>query len=159
MSNLLFTGFKFKPATVKKPRTERKHNVISKKLHCICMKNEEGEFRAYVNMPSDLEFPDILEVPFTKESYDLRGKTDIFTKEPIDNGKYIRLCRNKVHANIFPNLEEIYTPFRERYVYSGYLVKIDDHFEFNMTDFVDHYSNAINLVPNIRLNADNYEDV
>ena len=158
MINLLSTGFKFKPAAVKKHHTENRHNVISRKVYCVCMKNDNNEFVSLVNIPSDLEFPDTLEVPFTKESYNLKGKTDIFSKEPIDNGKYIRLSRNKIHANMFPNLEEIYTPFKEKYVYGGYLVKIDGHYEFNMIDFEDHYINANHLVPNIRLNADNYEE-
>lgn len=159
MTNLISTGFKFKPATVRKQRVEHNHSVISRKLYCVCMNNENDEYIAYISIPSDLEFPDTLSVPFTKESYNLKGKTDIFSKEPIDNGKYIRLSRTKVHAEIFPNLDEIYTPFRGMYVYGGYLVKTDGHFEFNMTEFVDHYINASHLVPNVRININNYEEI
>ena len=157
MTNFISTGFKFKPAVVKKQHTTNKRNVISKKLYCVCMKNDEGEYVAHINIPSDLEFPDVLVTPFTKQSYELKGKTDIFTKEPIDNGKHIRISRTKVHSIVFPNIDEVFTPLRERYVYSGYLVKIDGHLEFNMTDFEDYY-NVEYLVPNIMLNANNYEE-
>lgn len=151
MTKIVLTGFKFKPVHIKKNVVKHRSNRVSNQLYCVCVK-EDDEFKAHVNITSELEFPDTLVIPFTEDSYNLKGKTDIFTKVPDKNGKYTRICRTSVHAEQFPNLDELYTPFREMYVYSGYIVIVDGHHEFEVSNFVDHYVNANYLVPNIKLN-------
>ena len=159
MTKVILTGFKFKPIHIKKQRNKSSSTHVSKRLYCVCIEESPENFKAYINIPSDLEFPDVYVIPFTKTSYNLTGKTDIFSRYPDKNGKYTRLCRTKVHANSFPNLEELYTPFRDRYVYSGYIVNIDGQHEFEATEFIDHYINANHLVPNIKLNIKQNEDI
>lgn len=148
----LSIGFKFKPAKVEKTN-KHKSNKISKKTYCVCVEEEVGIFKAYINIPSSLEFPDTLSIPFTKNSYSLKNKTVVFSKNPDKNGRHCVYIRSKTQAYSFPGLEELYTPFRDRYVYSGYIVKNENkQHEFEIIDIIDTYANASNLVPNIRLN-------
>ena len=148
--SILANNFKFKPVVVKKQNNKPKTNKISKLVYCVCLEETPNNFIACVNIPSELEFPDTLNMPFTEDSYTLKGKTNVFMKKLVKN-KHIRICRDKISATHAPGLEEIYTPFRDKYVYSGYIVNFGTHLEFMVNEFVDHYINAAHLVPNINL--------
>ena len=61
-------------------------------------------------------------IPFTKDSFDTKGKEKIFTKTADKHGRIICIIRSKDHAIQFPESNEFYTPVRERYKYSGNIV-------------------------------------
>lgn len=149
--NNVISSFKFKPITVKTLRT-KSSKPKGVKAYCVCIEDEKGEYKAHVNITDGLDCTDTLVIPFTLDSYILKGKTNVFSKKPDKKGKFTRYIRSKEDATHFPGLPEIYTPFRTNYVYVGHVIKVDGHYMFKVDDFIDHYINAYNLVPDIKLN-------
>lgn len=153
MTKVILTGFSFKPVEKKKKITTSNHNnKVSKKVYCICIEKSPNEFVAHVDMKNDPDFSDILELPFSEKSYNLKGKEVVFTVNKDDKGKSIMLVRNKRLANIFPGLPIQYTPFKNNYVYSGYVIKVKGNYYFDVIDIHSHksYFNVVLYNTNIK---------
>lgn len=117
----------------KKRNVSTKSNVISRVCRAIVIKDDEG-FKAKINIDNK-ENSDILLIPFTTESYDIKGKEIIFSKERIDNGRFLCLIRDKASSNLYNNVER-YIPFRENIVITGNIVRIDGKMYFRYKDFI-----------------------
>lgn len=151
MNKILLTGFVFKPVELKKHKPNHNSKNCHKLYYCVCVEKEPNVFVAHLNLKNDLEFPDILEIPFTAQSYDLKGKTRIFTKQKDKNGKSTYIIRNISDATHFPGLPTQYTPFRHKYVYSGHIVKSEKGHEFDVIDIIDYMSLCTHLISDISL--------
>ena len=153
MTKVILTGFTFKPVQKKKKITTSNHNNrVSKKIHCICIEKSPNEFVAHIDMKNDPEFSDILEIPFSEKSYNLKGKEKVFTVNKDKNGKSVMIVRNQQLATIFPGIPIQYTPFKHNYVYSGYIIKIKGNYYFDVTDIHSHksYFNIVSCNTNIK---------
>ena len=142
MTKVILTGFAFKPVEKKKKITTSNHNNrVSKKVYCICIEKSPNEFVAHIDMKNDPEFSDILEIPFSEKSYNLKGKEKVFTVNKDKNGKSVMIVRNQQLATIFHN-----------YVYSGYIIKIKGNYYFDVTDIHSHksYFDAVLCNTNIK---------
>lgn len=138
-------NFKFKPiTTIKKPRIS-KDKKKSKLLYCLC--SEDGEdYIANVNTSPSNTIPKVVKYRFTEKSYNIKGKTVVFSKYKDEHGCYIKYLRDESESKIFPLSSELYTPFRKNYVYSGYIVEINGVNYFDVVDCIDHISNCYSLV-------------
>lgn len=140
MTKVILAGFKFK--AVPKKRTINKsdnNHKITKLVYCVCHKESDGNYVAHIRLRNDPVYPDILSIPFTKESYSLKGKEKIFTKTCDETGRYTCIVRRKQEANLFPGSDKTYSPFRENCVYSGYIVKIKDKLYFDVSETLNNY--------------------
>lgn len=117
----------------KKRNVSTKSNVISRVCRAIVIKDDEG-FKAKININNE-ENSDILLIPFTTESYDIKGKEIIFSKERIDNGRCLCLIRDKVSSNLYNDVER-YIPFRENIVITGNIVRINGKMYFQYKEFI-----------------------
>lgn len=135
MIGKLISGFKFKPVEAKKPRVssgiKRKSN---KKVYCLCQVSNEGEYYANVIQRLDNGIKCNVVMPFSKRSYNLKGKTIVFTKNKKAYGQIAAIYRTKQEAEHFPGTDEQYTPFRRRWVYGGYIVTFEGKEYFDVTD-------------------------
>ena len=127
--------FKFKFKQVEKPKT--KHKVKkSKYLHCVCIKEDDG-FYAHINISDNdednKEYANLV-IPFTKESYSLKGKTKIFSIKPDKDGRILTILRDKTLSILHPGLDTIYTPMRDKFVYGGHVIEIDKKHYFDVVD-------------------------
>ena len=117
----------------KKHNVSTKSNVISRVCRAVVIKDDEG-FKAKINIDNE-ENSDILLIPFTTESYDIKGKEIIFSKERIDNGRFLCLIRDKASSNLYNDVER-YIPFRENIVITGDIVRIDGKMYFRYKEFI-----------------------
>lgn len=139
MGKIILSNLSFKPVEKKrKSPTNNGLRKVSKKVYCVCVEKSFNEFVAHINMKNDKDFPDIRELPFTERSYDLKGKLKVFSIIPDKNNKIVCIIRDKLTAINFPGLPTNYTPFRNNYVYSGYIVNIDNKHYFDVEDVYEN---------------------
>ena len=72
-------------------------------------------------------------LPFTKRSYDLKGKTSIFSKTKGKYG-YTRYVRTEDKAKVFPGDSDIYVPFAPNWIVKGDIINDKGVLKF---DFVE----------------------
>ena len=80
--------------------------------------------------------PDILVIPFTEESYELKGLTNIFSKTCDEQGRYTRYVRNETSAKFYLNDSDRYVPFCRNWVCSGYIVRRDGKLMFDFNECI-----------------------
>lgn len=116
-----------------KRNVSTENNVISRICKAIVIKDDEG-FKAKISINNEVD-SDILLIPFTTESYDIKGKEIIFSKERIDNGRFLCLIRDKASSNLYNDVEH-YIPFRENIVVTGNIVRINGKMYFQYKEFI-----------------------
>ena len=93
---------------------------------------EDEEYKVLLTNESyDINNRKIL--PFTKRSYDLKGKTSIFTKTKGKYG-YTRYVRTEDKAKVFPGDSDIYVPFAPNWIVKGDIINDKGVLKF---DFVE----------------------
>lgn len=87
----------FRIAPPKKVKAKKEKEIIGRVI------DKNGDYKCDVNGTI---------FSFTEDSFDLRGRTSIFTKSLI-NGRHVRIIRTKQYAIAFPGNKEQYIPFYE----------------------------------------------
>ena len=135
MSNLIH-NFKLAPIKIKsvrKPKADSPKKVYPKLVNGVCY-NDNGTWR--IEIPCISEDHHIIKraFDFTPESHSLKNKIHVFRLK--EDGKYECFIRSKEDTKYHPGLNEQYTPFRERGVYSGYLIKVNDKVMFDIQEYL-----------------------
>lgn len=134
MTTNKFSGFSIKP--VKKVRVKVSSTpVIKQALYCKPVYVND-ELVAHINTKGLDGYENVTILPFSKESFELRGKTHIFSKEKNSDGKYVHILRSKDTAEMYPCSEERYTSICENSIYKGYIIKRNNDLVFNVTEYV-----------------------
>lgn len=107
--------------------------IISRICRAIVIKDNES-FKAKININNE-DHSDILLIPFTTESYNIKGKEVIFSKERIDNNRFRCVIRDKYLAQLYNDIEH-YIPFRENIVITGNIIRINGKMYFQYKDFI-----------------------
>lgn len=129
-----FSGFSIKP--VKKVRAKVSSTPIIKQvLYCKPVYVEDA-LVAHINTKGLDGYENVTILPFSKESFDLKGKTHIFAKEKNKENKYVHIIRSKDAAEMYPGNDEIYTPICINSIYKGYIIKRDNKLAFKVTEYV-----------------------
>lgn len=83
-------------------------------------------------------------LPFTKKSYDLKGKTSIFSKTKGKYG-YIRHIRTEDKAKDFPGDSDKYVPFAPNWIVKGDIINDKGVLKFDFTELltIKGYNNMI----------------
>ena len=83
-------------------------------------------------------------LPFTKRSYDLKGKTSIFTKTKNKYG-YTRYVRTEDKAKVFPGDSDIYVPFAPNWIVKGDIINDKGVLKFDFVELltIKGYTNMI----------------
>ena len=74
-------------------------------------------------------------LPFTKRSYDLKGKTSIFTKTKGKYG-YTRHVRTEDKAKVFPGDSDKYVPFAPNWIVKGDIINDKGVLKFDFTELL-----------------------
>ena len=127
----------FKVAKPKPKRVER-GEILTKKVYCTCVMSEGGEFKANLRIISEKLKVTNLQIPFTIQSYNCKGKERVFTKKRDKYGKRVCHIRTVEQAKIAPEKSLLYTPFCEDWVYDGYLVRIHGQLYFEIKNAIWH---------------------
>ena len=149
---MIDTKFTFKFKTVDKPKTKSTPKIKkSKYTYCICSLEEDGFVaRVQLNENDDNETKTLV-IPFTEQSYSLKGKTKIFTKKPDKDGRIVTILRDKTLSKLHPGIADIYTPLRDNFVYGGYVIEKDKKHYFDISEC---FTNA-NVFYNVNINECN----
>lgn len=83
-------------------------------------------------------------LPFTKRSYDLKGKTSIFSKTKGKYG-YTRHIRTEDKAKVFPGDSDKYVPFAPNWMVKGNIINDKGILKFDFIELltVKGYTNMI----------------
>lgn len=117
----------------KKRNVSTESNIISRICRAVVIEDDEG-FKAKIAVNNE-ENSDVLLIPFTTESYNIKGKEIIFSKERIDNGRFQCIIRDKVSAILYNDVEH-YIPFKKNIVITGNIVRIDGKMYFQYKEFI-----------------------
>ena len=104
---------------------------------------EDEEYKVLlVNESYDIHNRKIL--PFTKKSYDLKGKTSIFSKTKGKYG-YTRHVRTEDKAKVFPGDSDKYVPFAPNWMIKGNIINDKGILKFDFIELltVKGYTNMI----------------
>jgi hypothetical protein len=99
--------------------------------------DEDGTYKISINISNDLN-PDLLVLDFTERSFDLVGKTNVFSRAHKGRTRFIR---NPMNAKFMPGLPEQYIPFAPNWIVKGYIVEDNGikKFDFEGLVGVDGY--------------------
>ena len=83
-------------------------------------------------------------LPFTKRSYDLKGKTSIFSKTKSKYG-YTRHVRTEDKAKVFPGDSDKYVPFAPNWMVKGNIINDKGVLKFDFIELltIKGYTNMI----------------
>ena len=104
---------------------------------------EDKEYKVlFANESYDIHNRKIL--PFTKRSYDLKGKTSIFSKNKGKYG-YTRHVRTEDKAKVFPGDSDKYVPFAPNWIVKGDIINDKGALKFDFVELltIKGYTNMI----------------
>ena len=135
-----FNSFKLVPKK-KALKTDSNKKLTTKLVKGICIKDGDNwliqlDVKALKPNIIDKGQPDLLILPFTEESYDLKGVVSVFDREPDKKGKYIRYVRSETSCKFFPGSPERYVPFCKNWVCSGYIVRCNGKLMFDFNECI-----------------------
>ena len=118
-------GLSLKISVPKKQKTISKNTIKieAKNKKGVVFIDENGEYKVSLSMENDTFNPSLLIVPFTEKSYELKGKTSIFSRNKDKDGRYIRHIRSEEKSRFFPGNPDIFVPFAPNWIVKGNLVR------------------------------------
>lgn len=129
-------GFTFKPVAPKPKKVVSSHKPLTKILYASARKDEEGNWLAYINTKGLPDMQDLTILPFTENSFELKGRTDVFYHNPDKYGHYTRVIRNQNDADYAPGNKETYCTLCPKCVFSGHIVKVEGVLKFEMSVYM-----------------------
>ena len=123
-------------SSIKNPNEKKDNGLTYEQVRALLgykfYKLEDGEYKvSLINESDGIHNHTIL--PFTKKSYDLKGKTSIFTKTKGKYG-YTRYVRTEDKAKVFPGDSDIYVPFAPNWIVKGDIINDKGVLKF---DFIE----------------------
>ena len=139
------------PFKVAVPKTKRNKTsdgikrVTNKIVKGKVFQDENGVYKVAIKMQENTANPDLLILEFTEKSYDLTGKTNVFSRTVDKKGRRTRYIRNEFDARFMPGLPERYIPFAPNWIVRGYIVKDNGvtKFDFKSLIGIDGYEMQI----------------
>ena len=127
-----------KSKTIPKPSVKIE---ATNKRGCVILENEEYKV-SLINESDSIHNCKILS--FTKRSYDLKGKTSIFSKTKGKYG-YTRHVRTEDKAKVFPGDSDKYVPFAPNWIVKGNIINDKGVLKFDFTELltIKGYTNMI----------------
>ena len=137
MVKLILQGLKIAVPKPKRSKTSDGIVRTSKKItKGKVFQDEDGIYKVAIDMKNDQHFPDLRILEFTERSYNLVGRTNVFSRNVDEKGRRIRFIRNLLNAKYFPGLHEQYIPFAPNWIVKGYIVNDQGHHKFDFKDLV-----------------------
>lgn len=125
---------------VPKPKRNRTSDGIKRTTNKIAkgkvFQDEDGTYKVSISIGNDPVHPDLLILDFTERSYDLTGKTNVFSRTVDKKGRRTRFIRNAIYAKFMPGLPEQYIPFAPNWIVRGYIVNDNGTMKFDFKSLV-----------------------
>ena len=137
MVKLVLQGLKIAVPKPKRSKTSDGIVRTGKKItRGKVFQDEDGTYKVAIDMKNDQHFPNLRILEFTERSYDLVGRTNVFSRNVDEKGRRIRFIRNPLIAKYFPGLPEQYIPFAPNWIVKGYIVNDQGRHKFDFKDLV-----------------------
>ena len=122
------------------PKPSIKIEVKDKRAYVIL---EDKEYKVLLANESNSIYNHKI-LPFTKRSYDLKGKTSIFSKTKGKYG-YTRHVRTEDKAKVFPGDSDKYVPFAPNWMVKGNIINDKGILKFDFVELltIKGYTNMI----------------
>ena len=129
----------------------KKSKNVSKPSIKIEAKNKKGrviledeEYKVLLINESDGIHNRII-LPFTKNSYDLKGRKNVFTRTKDEFGRRTRYIRSEEKAKFHYGDSNRYIPFAPNWIVKGNIIKDNNVLKFDFIDLItiDGYDNVI----------------
>lgn len=132
------TKFKFSFVDFK-PKAKPKNNTSSKKkltplITCIAVRKDDKWFANIADQ--NLNNISDKEIPFTEQSFDLRGRIVVFSLEKDEHNHYIQYWRSPFEAMVAPHTSTKLCSLCDKHRFSGYIVKDDNGLRFDMKEYI-----------------------
>lgn len=126
--------FKFapKPITVKRNRDNSNTKKRISKLLQGDVFIEDEVYKIKISITSG----NYRILDFTEESFDLKGKTNIFSKCKTNEDKRTRYIRQEIDSRVHPGDKNKYVPFAPNWTVSGYIISFNKKELFDFNDIV-----------------------
>ena len=125
---------------VPKPKRNKTSDGIKRTTNKIAkgkvFQDEDGTYKVSISMENDPVHPDLLILDFTERSYDLTGKTNVFSRTVDKYGRRTRFIRSEINAKYMPGLPEQYIPFAPNWIVRGYIVRDNGITKFDFKSLV-----------------------
>lgn len=125
---------------VPKPKRNKTSDGVKRTSNKITkgkvFQDEDGTFKVAIDMQNDETHPDLRILEFTERSYDLTGKTNVFSRTVDKHGRRTRFIRNVIDAKFMPGLPEQYIPFAPNWIVRGYIVNDNGTMKFDFKSLV-----------------------
>ena len=135
-----FSSFKLVPKK-RVIKSDTKKKLTPKLVKGICIKDGD-EYKIQLDVKAlkpdiiDKGQPDLLILSFTEESYDLKGVSSVWDRNPDKHGRYTRYIRNETNAKYHPGNPDRYVPFCKNWICSGYIVRCNGKMMFDFNDCI-----------------------
>ena len=131
-------GIRFSIKPVKKIRSYNTSiKLIKNMLYCKPKRDEDGNWYAEVNTRGFEGYKDVTILPFSEESFRLKGRTDIFLKEKDNTGHFVHIVRDECQVRNYLN-PDIYCSLCENSIFKGHIIKDKDKIVFDIISYVGH---------------------
>lgn len=127
--------FKFSPRISKVKKAPSK-SVISGTLICTAIKTSDNKWEAHVDTKHLQDYNDITVLPFSEETFNLKGKNDLFSINPDDKRRYTRIMLDNVDCTMSPNTSSMWTTLRDKHLFKGNIIKTDNQLFFNIKEYI-----------------------
>ena len=149
--------FSFTPVKTKsKAKVSKRH--ISKILFCESIKGGNGNWVAKIDTSGLEGYSKTTILPFTEESYILKGKPIVFRHKKDAQGHYVMIMRSIADSEISPGNPQDFTPFCEKCMYSGRIITIEGIKYFDVRRYVSSVKEFDKKVYEALYKNDNYEE-
>ena len=131
MDKILGLSFKLKPPKKAKSDTVRVSNKLEEGL---CFYDEtDNSFKVHITIE---ENQSNLTLPFTDDSYELKGREIVFDAKPDKRGNRSMYIRKDRELRLYPGLSTQYITVCENCVFNGFIVRVNGKLHFKLNKFV-----------------------
>ena len=135
MAKTLIHNFGVKLAAPVKTNKENKSSgKVSRRCLAVVICVYE-QLRARVNTSPVEDEPEYITLPFTEDSYNLKGRTHVFLKEKDEHG-HICIIRDILSANRNPGSPSQYDSLKENLLICGYIIRKEGKLYFDYEELV-----------------------
>lgn len=124
------------PPKKHKTRSNSGVKLTGKSKRGVVFQDEDGTYKVSISMKNDPNYPDLLVIPFTERSYNIVGRTTVFTREVDKHGKRTRYIRSEANAKFIPGDPNRYIPFAHNWVVKGHIARENGILKFDFDDII-----------------------
>lgn len=132
---------------------------ISRKCLATVIKDDNDEFKAVINFErNDIQVDDkftlkneVLIIPFTEDSLNLKGKTYVWLKDKDEYGHNVCVIRTETNANRSPGVPTQYDAVKENILIAGHIVRKNGKMYFAYEDLISYHYLAESRIQDIKI--------